>query len=209
MSGPDKAKPGTKTAWPTQRRGSFHGRESSYGQESSYGKPHNGAGTAPKTRAPSSLLLARKGAASAQGFDRISNPAPTMAAPVSASSPVIMKRVLIVEDDELSMKLFCDLIRVRGHLVLTAMNGEDALRLAREQRPDLILMDMQLPDVSGLRVTRMIKNDENLKSTPVIAITSYVSEHDQETIRNGGCDDYIAKPISLSGFSHVMEKFLG
>ncbi|MEE8516725.1 MAG: response regulator [Alphaproteobacteria bacterium] len=121
----------------------------------------------------------------------------------------MMKRVLIVEDDELSMKLFCDLIRVRGHLVLKAVNGAEALRLAREQRPDLILMDMQLPDVSGLHVTRMIKNDENLKSTPVIAITSYVTEQDQETIRNGGCDDYIAKPISLSGFGHVMEKFLG
>ena len=179
------------------RRGSLHGR------------PQNGAEIAPKARAPSSLLLARKGAASVQGFDRTSNHAPTMEAPVSASSPVIMKRVLIVEDDELSMKLFCDLIRVRGHLIFKAMNGEEALRLAREQRPDLILMDMQLPDVSGLRVTRMIKNDENLKSTPVIAITSYVTERDQETIRNGGCDDYIAKPISLSGFGHVMEKFLG
>ncbi len=131
-----------------------------------------------------------------------------MAPPVSASSPEIMKRVLIVEDDELNMKLFCDLIRVRGHVVLKAINGEQALRLAREQRPDLILMDMQLPDVSGLRVTRMIKNDENLKSIPVIAITSYVTKQDQETIRHGGCEDYISKPISLAGFGHVMDKFL-
>ena len=120
--------------------------------------------------APSSLLLARKGGASPRGFDHIANHAPTMVPPVSASSPAIMKRVLIVEDDALNMKLICDLVRVLGHVVLKAINGEDALRLAREQRPDLILMDMQLPDISGLRVTRMIKEDENLKSIPVIAI---------------------------------------
>lgn len=126
-----------------------------------------------------------------------------------APSSAIMMRVLIVEDDELSMKLFCDLIRARGHLIIKAMSGREALRLAREQRPDLILMDMQLPDVSGLHVTRMIKTDDDLKSIPVVAVTSHVSQQDQDAIRNGGCDDYISKPISLSGFGQVMEKFLG
>ena len=177
-------------------------------RESFYGRSRDGAEGDGKASVPSSSLLARKGTASARRFDHIANDTPTMVPPVPASSPAIMKRVLIVEDDELNMKLICDLIRVRGHVVLKAMNGEEALRLAREQRPDLILMDMQLPDVSGLRVTRMIKNDENLKSIPVIAITSYVTTQDQETIRNGGCDDYLAKPFSLAGFGHVMDKFL-
>src|SRR5690348_6167540 len=108
------------------------------------------------------------------------------------------KKVLIVEDNELNMKLFHDLIEACGHEILETRDGIEALKLARQHHPDLILMDIQLPEVSGLEVTRWLKEDDDLRHIPVIAVTAFAMKGDEEKIRSGGCEAYIAKPISVS-----------
>ncbi len=118
------------------------------------------------------------------------------------------KTVLVVEDNELNMKLFHDLLEAHGYNILQTKDGMDALRIAREHVPDLILMDIQLPEVSGLEVTKWIKEDENLKSIPVIAVTAFAMKGDEEKIRDGGCEAYIAKPISVTSFLETVRKFL-
>ncbi len=117
------------------------------------------------------------------------------------------KTVLVVEDNELNMKLFHDLLEAHGYNILQTKDGMDALRIARESRPDLILMDIQLPEVSGLEVTKWIKEDENLKSIPVIAVTAFAMKGDEEKIRDGGCEAYIAKPISVTQFIDTVKNF--
>ena len=119
------------------------------------------------------------------------------------------KKVLIVEDNELNMKLFHDLLEVHGYETLQTRDGREALEMARLHRPDLILMDIQLPEVSGLDVTRWIKADESLKRIPVIAVTAFAMKGDEEKIRNGGCEAYIAKPISVTNFLETIERVLG
>ncbi len=118
------------------------------------------------------------------------------------------KKVLIVEDNELNMKLFHDLLDAHGYETLQTRDGMEALSLARQHRPDLILMDIQLPEVSGLEVTKWIKEDENLSSIPVIAVTAFAMKGDEEKIRDGGCEAYIAKPISVNTFIETVKKFL-
>jgi len=118
------------------------------------------------------------------------------------------KRVMIVEDNELNMKLFHDLLEARGYEILQTRDGMEALKMARAEKPDLILMDIQLPEVSGLEVTKWLKEDDNLKSIPVIAVTAFAMKGDEEKIREGGCEAYIAKPISVSSFLATVEKFL-
>jgi two-component system, cell cycle response regulator DivK len=118
------------------------------------------------------------------------------------------KKVLIVEDNELNMKLFHDLIEACGHEILETRDGIEALKLARLHRPDLILMDIQLPEVSGLEVTRWLKEDDDLRSIPVIAVTAFAMKGDEEKIRSGGCEAYIAKPISVASFMRTVERFL-
>ncbi len=119
-----------------------------------------------------------------------------------------MKTVLIVEDNELNMKLFHDLLEAHGYNILQTRDGMEALKLAREHRPDLILMDIQLPEVSGLEVTKWIKEDDDLRSIPIIAVTAFAMKGDEEKIREGGCEAYIAKPISVSGFIETVQRFL-
>jgi len=119
------------------------------------------------------------------------------------------KKILIVEDNELNMKLFHDLLEVHGYTTLQTKDGREALELAREHRPDLILMDIQLPEVSGLEVTKWIKADDDLKSIPVIAVTAFAMKGDEEKIRSGGCEAYIAKPISVNSFLDTIQKVLG
>ncbi len=116
--------------------------------------------------------------------------------------------VLIVEDNELNMKLFHDLLEAQGYNILQTRDGMEALRMARQHKPDLILMDIQLPEVSGLEVTKWIKEDDDLKSIPIIAVTAFAMKGDEEKIREGGCEAYIAKPISVSNFLATVEKFL-
>lgn len=119
------------------------------------------------------------------------------------------KTVLIVEDNELNMKLFHDLLDAHGYRTVQTRNGMKALELAREHRPDLILMDIQLPEVSGLEVTKWLKEDEELRAIPVIAITAFAMKGDEERIRSGGCEAYISKPISVADFLDTVNRFLG
>ncbi|WP_168220411.1 response regulator [Azospirillum thermophilum] len=118
------------------------------------------------------------------------------------------KTVLIVEDNELNMKLFHDLLEAHGYGTLQTRDGMEAMTMARRHRPDLILMDIQLPEVSGLEVTRWLKDDAELRSIPVIAVTAFAMKGDEEKIRQGGCEDYIAKPISVARFLETVQKFL-
>ena len=127
-----------------------------------------------------------------------------------ASGRVRMSRkILIVEDNDLNMKLFHDLLEVHGYETVQTKDGREVLQLAREHRPDLILMDIQLPEVSSLEVTRWIKEDEELRGIPVIAVTAFAIKGDEEKIRSGCCEAYIAKPISIASFLQTIEKVLG
>ena len=126
---------------------------------------------------------------------------------LSADRPA-RKKVLIVEDNDLNMKLFNDLLVAHGYGTLQTRNGVEALTLARQHRPDLILMDIQLPEVSGLEVTQWIKDDDDLRMIPIIAVTAFAMKGDEEKIRDGGCEAYIAKPISVAGFLRTVERFL-
>ncbi len=125
---------------------------------------------------------------------------------IAARSP---KKILIVEDNELNMKLFHDLLDAHGYATVQTRNGMDALGLARLHRPSLILMDIQLPEVSGLEVTRWLKDDEELREIPVIAVTAFAMKGDEERIRGGGCEAYISKPISVMSFIGTVRKFIG
>ena len=119
------------------------------------------------------------------------------------------KTVLIVEDNELNMKLFNDLVETRGCAIIQTRSGVEAVDLARKHRPDLILMDIQLPEVSGLQVTQWLKDDDELKSIPIIAVTAFAMKGDEEKIRQGGCEAYLSKPISVGKFLETIDKFLG
>lgn len=118
------------------------------------------------------------------------------------------KTVLIVEDNELNMKLFHDLLEAHGYQTLQTKDGMEALAIVRQRRPDLILMDIQLPEVSGLEVIKWIKEDDNLRSIPVVAVTAFAMKGDEEKMREGGCDAYIAKPISVGKFIETVKQFL-
>jgi two-component system cell cycle response regulator DivK len=119
------------------------------------------------------------------------------------------KIVLIVEDNELNMKLFHDLLEAHGYTALGTRNGIEALELARKHRPDLILMDIQLPEVSGLEVTKWLKDDQDLQHIPIVAVTAFAMKGDEERIRKGGCEAYLSKPISVSRFIETVRQFLG
>ena len=119
------------------------------------------------------------------------------------------KRVLIVEDNDLNMKLFHDLLDAHGYKTLQTRNGMEALELAREHRPDLILMDIQLPEVSGLEVTKWLKEDNELRQIPVVAVTAFAMKGDEERIREGGCEAYLSKPISVGKFIETVRRFIG
>jgi two-component system cell cycle response regulator DivK len=119
------------------------------------------------------------------------------------------KKVMIVEDNELNMKLFRDLIEASGYDTVRTRNGLEALDLARQHRPDLILMDIQLPEVSGLEVTKWLKEDDDLHTIPVIAVTAFAMKGDEERIRQGGCEAYISKPISVPRFVETIKSYLG
>ena len=122
---------------------------------------------------------------------------------------VMPKKVLIVEDNELNMKLFNDLLEAHGYETLQTKDGFKALELAREHTPDLILMDIQLPEVSGLEVTKWLKDDDTLSAIPVVAVTAFAMKGDEERIRQGGCEAYISKPISVPKFIETIKSYLG
>ncbi|MFN3826721.1 MAG: response regulator [Micavibrio sp.] len=118
------------------------------------------------------------------------------------------KTVLVVEDNELNMKLFHDLLEAHGINTIELRSGKDVLETARKNKPDLILMDIQLPEVSGLDITKWLKADDELKAIPVIAVTAFAMKGDEQKIREGGCEDYISKPISVTHFIEVVQKYL-
>ena len=118
------------------------------------------------------------------------------------------KKVLIVEDNELNMKLFHDLLEAQGYQILQTREGLEALTLAREHRPDLILMDIQLPEISGLEVTKWLKEDDTLAHIPVVAVTAFAMKGDEERIREGGCEAYVAKPIAVAPFLETIRRLL-
>ncbi len=118
------------------------------------------------------------------------------------------KTVLIVEDNALNMKLFHDLLVARGHRVLQSREGLAAFETARAEKPDLIVMDIQLPAISGLEVTGWLKADPDLSHIPVVAVTAFAMRGDEARIREGGCEAYLAKPISVRRFLAVIDDLL-
>ena len=116
--------------------------------------------------------------------------------------------ILILEDNELNMKLFNDLLEAHGYATVKTREGTRVLELVRSSKPDLILMDIQLPEVSGLDVIRWIKEAQDLKHIPVIAITAFAMKGDEDRIRETGCEDYISNPISVVGFVETIRKHL-
>ena len=119
------------------------------------------------------------------------------------------KRVLVVEDQEDNRQILRDLLASAGYEMIEAHDGAGALIAARTQSPDLILMDIQLPEVSGLEVTKWLKDDPELKAIPVVAVTAFAMKGDEERIRQGGCEAYLSKPISVGKFIETIRHFLG
>jgi len=131
-----------------------------------------------------------------------------VSSPKKAIRKSMGKKILIVEDNELNMKLFNDLLESQGFETVQTREGKNVLDIARESNPDLILMDIQLPEISGLEVTQMLKQDETLKKIPVIAVTAFAMKGDEQKIREGGCEDYISKPISVTNFLEIVGKYV-
>jgi two-component system cell cycle response regulator DivK len=119
------------------------------------------------------------------------------------------KSVLICEDNELNMKLFNDLLEAHGYRTIKTANGVEAVELAKREKPDLILMDIQLPEVSGLEVIRWLKGNDETRAIPVIAITAFAMKGDEERIRAEGCEAYLSKPIAVAKFLETVRNFLG
>ncbi len=119
------------------------------------------------------------------------------------------KKIMIVEDNELNLKLFRDLLAAHGYEIAETKEGNEAMGLARRFLPDLILMDIQLPEISGLDITRHLKADAELQHIPVVAVTAFAMKDDEEKILRAGCQAYISKPISVGPFLATVRKFLG
>jgi two-component system cell cycle response regulator DivK len=112
----------------------------------------------------------------------------------------VAKKVLVVEDNELNLKLFCDLLRAHGWAAEPVRDGREAVERARAVRPDLIVMDIQMPHVTGYELILDQKADEELRAIPIMAVTAYAGREDEERIRGAGADAYVSKPISLARF---------
>jgi two-component system cell cycle response regulator DivK len=130
------------------------------------------------------------------------------AGPARSDAVAMPKTVLIVEDNELNMKLFNDLLEAHGYATIQTKSGVEAVELARRHRPNLILMDIQLPEVSGLEVTQWLKDDEELRTIPIVAITAFAMKGDEEKIRQGGCEAYLSKPISVVKFLETVRNYV-
>ena len=117
-------------------------------------------------------------------------------------------RVLVVDDIPANVKLLEAKLTSEYFDVISARNGPEALAMIREARPDLIIMDIQLPEVSGLEVTKWLKEDDQLHTIPVVAVTAFAMKGDEEKIRQGGCEGYLAKPISVATFIATVKRFL-
>ena len=118
------------------------------------------------------------------------------------------KTILVVEDNKLNMKLVRGLIKIGKYHMLEAMDAETGIKLIREERPDLVLMDIQLPGMDGLSATEVIKADPDLKDIPIVALTSYAMQGDKEKALAAGCTGYIAKPIDTRQFLETVSQYL-
>ena len=125
------------------------------------------------------------------------------------TAPASGKTVLIVEDNELNAKLFRDLLHARGHIVLERRDGLNIIATLQAEKPDLVLMDIQLPEISGFDLIKMIKADPTVAAIPIIAVTAFAMKGDEERIRTSGCDDYLSKPISVASFIKKTTHYLG
>lgn len=131
--------------------------------------------------------------------------------PLTIESPqngVKKQTILIVEDNTLNMMLLNDLLEVHGYAILKTSHGAEALTMARDYHPDLILLDIQLPDISGLEVARTLKDDHETRDIPIIAVTAFAMPGDEEKALESGCDGYVAKPISVHRFLGTVRSFL-
>ena len=124
------------------------------------------------------------------------------------SHPAV-KRILVVEDNELNMKLLNDVLEAHGYEVMSTGRGAEAVEWARQYLPDLILMDLQLPDLSGLDATRQLKADPGTRRIPVIAVTAFAMAGDEKRALEHGCDAYVAKPIILKDFLNLIAGYIG
>ena len=120
-----------------------------------------------------------------------------------------MSTILIVEDNEKNMKLVRDILQFKGYQTLEAVTGNQGVALAVEHRPDLILMDIQLPDITGIEALRIIREDASIATTPVVAVSASVMPDEQQKIVASGFDAYVTKPIDLKHFVATVEKFAG
>ena len=118
------------------------------------------------------------------------------------------KRVLVVEDNELNLKLFCDLLRAHGYTVEPVKDGREAVRTMRSFGPDLVVMDIQMPHVTGLELIQQMRLDSQLRTIPVMAVTAYAGKGDEERIRDAGAEGYLAKPVSIGPFMQAVNALL-
>lgn len=118
------------------------------------------------------------------------------------------QKILVVEDNELNLKLFCDLLRAHGYEAEPVRDGREAVATARAFAPDLIVMDIQLPHISGLELIEQIKADADLRRMPIMAVTAYAAKGDEERIRDAGAEGYVSKPISVLKFVEAVRALL-
>ena len=118
------------------------------------------------------------------------------------------KRILVVEDNDLNRKLFCDVLRAGGFEVEPVADGELALNAARAFAPDLVIMDIQLPNISGIDLIETFKRDSSLVDTPVLAVTAYAGKGDEERIRDAGAKGYLSKPVSITPFMAAVKELI-
>jgi len=120
----------------------------------------------------------------------------------------VAKRILVVEDNDLNRKLFCDLLRANGFAVEPVADGREAIDRARLFVPNLVIMDIQLPNISGLELIEALKADKDLRAIPVLAVTAYAGKGDEERIRDAGAEGYLAKPVSIGPFMVAVNKLI-
>ena len=137
------------------------------------------------------------------------NNAPNGCAGPRKQSGFMAKTVLIVEDSELNMRLFNDLLEAFGYKTVKSRDGRQAIPLAREHKPDLIIMDIQLPEVSGLDLTRWIKDDTSINKIPIMAVTAFAMRQDERLVREAGCEAYMSKPIQMMPFIDTVRRLTG
>ena len=120
----------------------------------------------------------------------------------------LQQKILVVEDNELNLKLFCDLLRAHGYAAEPVRDGREAIERARSFGPDLIVMDIQMPHITGLELIEQIKVDDDLKAIPIMAVTAYAAKGDEERIRDAGAEGYVSKPISVMRFVEAVAGLL-